>query len=138
RLSALPCPRIPIEARTTRSFAPATRVCARAVVPRPSPAAPRTAVLMKSRRAAISSSLAAPSLAERNGQGKLPVGELLGTIAGVLLVLLAGAGHPRLLLDASRVETLRSRLTTTHAWLWQRYLDDVPRMVAVAERREAV
>ena len=50
---------------------------------------------------------------------------------------LGGSGvHPRLLLDAQRVASLREALPTTHRFLWERYLQDLPRMVAVA-RREA-
>ena len=44
------------------------------------------------------------------------------------------AGHPRLLLDAARVAELRERLDTTHRFLWERYLQDLPRMVAVSKR----
>jgi acetyl esterase/lipase len=46
------------------------------------------------------------------------------------------AGHPRLLLDAARVAGLREQVGTTHRLLWERYLQDLPRMVAVS-RREA-
>ncbi len=44
--------------------------------------------------------------------------------------------HPRLLLDAKRVGSLRASLATTHAFLWERYLQDLPHMVAVAKREE--
>jgi acetyl esterase/lipase len=44
------------------------------------------------------------------------------------------AGHPRLLLDAARVAELRERLDTTHRFLWERYLQDLPHMVAVSKR----
>jgi acetyl esterase/lipase len=44
------------------------------------------------------------------------------------------AGHPRLLLDRARVAEVRDRLDTTHRFLWERYLQDLPRMVAVAKR----
>jgi acetyl esterase/lipase len=44
------------------------------------------------------------------------------------------SGHPRLLLDAARVAELRGRLDTTHRFLWERYLQDLPRMVAVSKR----
>jgi beta-lactamase class A len=47
---------------------------------------------------------------------------------------LAGA-HPKLLLDPGRVQALRASLDTTHRWLWERYLQDVPHMVAVAQRQ---
>jgi hypothetical protein len=43
-------------------------------------------------------------------------------------------GHPRLLLDDGRVAALRERLGTTHRFLWERYEQDLPRMVAVAKR----
>jgi Domain of unknown function (DUF4962)/Heparinase II/III-like protein len=49
----------------------------------------------------------------------------IDTLAGV---------HPRLLLDANRVAALRGALSTTHAFLWERYLQDLPHMVAVAKR----
>jgi acetyl esterase/lipase len=42
--------------------------------------------------------------------------------------------HPRLLLDRGRVASLRERLDTTHRFLWERYGQDVPRMVAVSKR----
>jgi acetyl esterase/lipase len=48
----------------------------------------------------------------------------------------AAQAHPRLLLDPARVEAVRSSLATTHRFLWDRYLQDLPRMLAVA-RREA-
>ena len=43
-------------------------------------------------------------------------------------------GHPRLLLDDGRVGALRARLGTTHRFLWERYEQDLPRMVAVSKR----
>ena len=43
-------------------------------------------------------------------------------------------GHPRLLLDDGRVAALRERLGTTHRFLWERYEQDLPRMVAVSKR----
>lgn len=42
--------------------------------------------------------------------------------------------HPRLLLDDGRVAALRERLGTTHRFLWERYEQDLPRMVAVSKR----
>jgi len=42
--------------------------------------------------------------------------------------------HPRLLLDPNRVAELRGRLETTHRFLWDRYLQDLPHMVAVSKR----
>ncbi len=44
------------------------------------------------------------------------------------------AGHPRLLLDAVRVAELRRHVATTHRFLWERYQQDLPRMVAVSKR----
>jgi len=44
------------------------------------------------------------------------------------------AGHPRLLLDRARVAEVRERLATTHRSLWERYLQDLPHMVAVSKR----
>jgi acetyl esterase/lipase len=44
------------------------------------------------------------------------------------------AGHPRLLLDPARVEQLRREVATTHRFLWERYEQDLPRMVAVSKR----
>jgi len=41
-------------------------------------------------------------------------------------------GHPRLLLDPARVAELHARLGTTHRFLWERYRQDLPRMVAVS------
>jgi hypothetical protein len=46
---------------------------------------------------------------------------------------LAGV-HPRLLLDSRRLETLRPALKTTHRFLWERYEQDLPRMLAVSAR----
>ena len=43
--------------------------------------------------------------------------------------------HPRLLLDADRIADLKPRLVTTHRFLWERYQQDLPRMVAVATRK---
>jgi hypothetical protein len=48
------------------------------------------------------------------------------------------APHPRLLLTSERVASLRPRLATSHRFLWQRYLQDLPRMRAVADRQETV
>lgn len=47
----------------------------------------------------------------------------------------ASRPHPRLLLDEQRVDALRPRLLTTHRFLWERYEQDLPRMVAVATRQ---
>jgi len=57
--------------------------------------------------------------------------------ATAVLAAVAAAGalagvHPRLLLDRRRVESLRPALETTHRFLWERYEQDLPRMVAVA------
>ncbi|MFI5184352.1 MAG: DUF4962 domain-containing protein [Vicinamibacteria bacterium] len=46
--------------------------------------------------------------------------------------------HPKVLLDARRVEGLRASLSTTHDALWRRYLQDLPRMVAVSKRETPV
>ncbi|MGA2860086.1 MAG: DUF4962 domain-containing protein [Candidatus Sulfotelmatobacter sp.] len=40
--------------------------------------------------------------------------------------------HPRLLLNRSDLLRLRSEIKTTHSFLWQRYLQDVPHMIGVA------
>jgi hypothetical protein len=42
--------------------------------------------------------------------------------------------HPRLLLTQDEIESLRPRLLTTHRFLWERYQQDLPRMVAVSKR----
>ncbi|MBN2289946.1 MAG: DUF4962 domain-containing protein [Candidatus Glassbacteria bacterium] len=34
--------------------------------------------------------------------------------------------HPRLLLTGRKLETLRAGIETTHKWLWDRYLEDLP------------
>jgi Heparinase II/III-like protein len=44
--------------------------------------------------------------------------------------------HPRLLLDPPRIAALQPKLVTSHRFLWDRYLQDLPHMLAVA-RREA-
>lgn len=41
--------------------------------------------------------------------------------------------HPRLFFDAQRVSELRPTLNTSHQFLWRRFQEDVPRMVAIAE-----
>ncbi|HVO09393.1 MAG TPA: alpha/beta hydrolase fold domain-containing protein [Vicinamibacteria bacterium] len=47
----------------------------------------------------------------------------------------AAPEHPRLLLDAARLAQLKPRLRTTHRFLWERYQQDLPHMVAVATRK---
>ena len=37
-----------------------------------------------------------------------------------------GNFHPRLLLATEKLKTLRSAIETTHKWLWDRYLEDLP------------
>jgi beta-lactamase class A len=54
-------------------------------------------------------------------QTRRPKGALAGT-------------HPKLLLGPRRVEELRAVLETSHHWLWERYLQDIPHMVSVAKR----
>ena len=70
------------------------------------------------------------------------VARALGVVACALLACTVSAAeqqriatlHPRLLLDRARVAELRQRLDTTHRFLWERYLQDLPRMVAVSKR----
>ena len=45
------------------------------------------------------------------------------------------AGHPRLLLDRQRMTTLREELSTSRKFLWERYQNDLPKMVGVATGR---
>jgi hypothetical protein len=47
------------------------------------------------------------------------------------------AGHPRLLLTGQRIDSLRQQLSGTHAWLWNRYLQDLPQMVSAARSEHA-
>jgi len=42
--------------------------------------------------------------------------------------------HPRLLLNPNRINEIRSSIGTTHAFFWNRYLQDLPRMVSVSKR----
>ncbi len=42
--------------------------------------------------------------------------------------------HPRLLLTKAKVKELRAALKTTHRPLWDRYLQDLPRMIGVSRR----
>ncbi|MFH1069420.1 MAG: DUF4962 domain-containing protein [Candidatus Glassbacteria bacterium] len=46
---------------------------------------------------------------------------------------LAGV-HPRLLVTGATVERLRPELGTTHRWLWERFREDLPRMVQISRR----
>jgi hypothetical protein len=43
------------------------------------------------------------------------------------------ASHPRLLLNPGRIATLKSELVTSHKFLWERYQQDLPRMIGVAK-----
>jgi acetyl esterase/lipase len=56
------------------------------------------------------------------------------TVAFLTGRLEAPSSHHRLLLDPDRVAALRARLDTTHRFLWERHLQDLPHMVAVAKR----
>ena len=56
------------------------------------------------------------------------------TVAFLTGRLGAPPAHPRLLLDPPRVEAVRSSLATTRRFLWDRYRQDLPRMVAIARR----
>jgi acetyl esterase/lipase len=60
------------------------------------------------------------------------------TVAFLTGRLGAPQAHPRLLLDPARVAAARAALATTHRFLWGRYLQDVPRMLAVARRETPV
>ena len=66
--------------------------------------------------------LAALLLTAAVGAGPAPIESLKGT-------------HPRLLLTNEKAEALRSALGSTHHFLWERYQQDLPHMVAVSERR---
>ncbi len=41
--------------------------------------------------------------------------------------------HPRLLLNRDKIGQLRSEIQTTHHFLWERYLQDLPRMIGTAQ-----
>jgi hypothetical protein len=41
--------------------------------------------------------------------------------------------HPRLLLNGEKISQLRSAIQTTHLFLWERYLQDLPRMTGIAQ-----
>jgi acetyl esterase/lipase len=72
---------------------------------------------------------------EGDGLADLAVGRAFDRAVAFLAGRLgAPRAHPRLLLDPSRAAELRARLDTTHRFLWQRYLQDLPRMVAVSKR----
>lgn len=68
----------------------------------------------------------------------------MSSVAALLLTVAMSTGatpiealkdvHPRLLLDAARVQALRARLETTHRFLWERYRADLPHMIAVSKR----
>ena len=55
------------------------------------------------------------------------------TAAERRLESLAGT-HPRLFLSPATVEQLRPALGTTHRWLWERFQQDLPRMVKISRR----
>jgi hypothetical protein len=57
-----------------------------------------------------------------------------GSGASALPIDRLGGPHPRLLLTAEKQAYLRSRLDTSHKWLWERYLQDLPGKVAVSRR----
>ena len=44
--------------------------------------------------------------------------------------------HPRLLLNPKRIASLHLNLTSSHAFIWNRYLQDLPLMMAVSKRDE--
>ncbi|MCE5270848.1 DUF4962 domain-containing protein [bacterium] len=46
-------------------------------------------------------------------------------------------GHPRLLISAAKFDSLRAGLNGSHAWLWERYCQDLPHMVAAARAEHA-
>ncbi|HLA41648.1 MAG TPA: DUF4962 domain-containing protein, partial [Candidatus Glassbacteria bacterium] len=45
-----------------------------------------------------------------------------------------GAAHPRLLITAEVRDNLRAGVTSTHKWLWERYLQDLPGRLESAAR----
>ena len=49
-----------------------------------------------------------------------------------------GAAHPHLLLTMEKLRSLRAASQTTHRFLWERYLQDLPRMKATARGEEPV
>src|ERR1039457_726562 len=48
------------------------------------------------------------------------------------------AAHPHLLLTTEKLHSLRAASQTTHHFLWERYLQDLPRMKATARGEEPV
>ncbi len=46
--------------------------------------------------------------------------------------------HPRLLLTAAGADSLREQLSGSHAWLWERFLQDLPHTVDLSTRRVEV
>jgi len=44
--------------------------------------------------------------------------------------------HPRLLLTDAKLAELRPAIHSTHGWLWERYIQDLPSMVATARNPE--
>jgi hypothetical protein len=71
----------------------------------------------------------------RNAVAALACLALGATVSGEDRAAGVSPVHPRLLLDAARVESLRPALETTHRFLWERYEQDLPRMVGVATRQ---
>jgi len=62
----------------------------------------------------------------RNAVAALACLALGATVAGEDRAAGVSPVHPRLLLDAARVESLRPALETTHRFLWERYEQDMP------------
>ena len=46
----------------------------------------------------------------------------------------SGLSHPYILLDTKRIAELKSGLASTHSYLWNRYLQDLPYMLSVSKR----
>ena len=46
----------------------------------------------------------------------------------------SGLSHPYIPLDTKRIAELRSGLASTHSYLWNRYLQDLPYMLSVSKR----
>jgi hypothetical protein len=69
----------------------------------------------------------------------------MARIISLLLSLLSAAGsysfaatHPHLLLTPEKLQSLRAASSTTHRFLWERYLQDLPRMKAFARGEKPV
>ena len=50
-----------------------------------------------------------------------------------LMFQLSKSSHPRLLLDRQRLLSLRTEILNTRRFLWERYQQDIPRMVGIAD-----